>query len=297
MADIDASFGTLSLSSDPTLKQLLMTSADDPPDPLQRILMQRLTVQQEVLLYINDEALASTDWTALLEPPDSSAAESCTFSSTEAAAIMRTMTAICEAISASAGILFDPTKDANQQPPLPDRNDEAIDARWTAKGYRILVRHQASTAEDIQELRIAVCGNVDAGKSTLLGVLTKGRLDDGRGRARVALMRHKHEIETGRTSSVGLESGSRLLQRNRPDVRSPGLRSAVQGDHARGHVEWRGDNTKAGHVGQWTRQGHHRRTDAPCSGIRSAPRRPRLSPSSISPGTRSEPHCFRKVSA
>lgn len=52
---------------------------------------------------------------------------------------------------------------------------------------------------------MAVVGNVDAGKSTLLGVMTKGRLDDGRGKARVALFRHKHEVETGRTSSVGME--------------------------------------------------------------------------------------------
>src|ERR1700710_143270 len=46
---------------------------------------------------------------------------------------------------------------------------------------------------------------VDAGKSTLLGVLVKGGLDDGRGKARVNLFRHKHEIESGRTSSVGME--------------------------------------------------------------------------------------------
>lgn len=53
------------------------------------------------------------------------------------------------------------------------------------------------------EVRVAVTGNVDAGKSTLLGVLTHGVLDDGRGVARQKLFRHKHEIETGRTSSVG----------------------------------------------------------------------------------------------
>ena len=46
-------------------------------------------------------------------------------------------------------------------------------------------------------------GNVDAGKSTLLGVLTHGALDNGRGVARQRLFRHKHEMETGRTSSVG----------------------------------------------------------------------------------------------
>lgn len=32
-----------------------------------------------------------------------------------------------------------------------------------------------------------------------------GALDDGRGRARVSLFRHKHEVESGRTSSVGME--------------------------------------------------------------------------------------------
>lgn len=46
-------------------------------------------------------------------------------------------------------------------------------------------------------------GNVDAGKSTLLGVLTHGGLDNGRGLARQKLFRHKHELESGRTSSVG----------------------------------------------------------------------------------------------
>jgi len=39
----------------------------------------------------------------------------------------------------------------------------------------------------------------------MLGVLVKGDLDDGRGSARVNLFRHKHEIESGRTSSVGME--------------------------------------------------------------------------------------------
>lgn len=39
----------------------------------------------------------------------------------------------------------------------------------------------------------------------MLGVLVKGGLDDGRGKARVNLFRHKHEIESGRTSSVGME--------------------------------------------------------------------------------------------
>lgn len=59
--------------------------------------------------------------------------------------------------------------------------------------------------EKIRELRLAVIGNVDAGKSTMLGVLSRGGLDDGRGRARVHCARHRHESDTGRTSSVSQE--------------------------------------------------------------------------------------------
>jgi GTPase len=55
------------------------------------------------------------------------------------------------------------------------------------------------------DLRLAVLGNVDAGKSTLLGVLTQGELDNGRGRARLNLFRHLHEIQSGRTSSISHE--------------------------------------------------------------------------------------------
>ena len=65
-----------------------------------------------------------------------------------------------------------------------------------------LVRKKAKE-NDFQEVRVAVVGNVDAGKSTLLGVLTHGELDNGRGLARQKLFRHKHEMESGRTSSVG----------------------------------------------------------------------------------------------
>lgn len=65
-----------------------------------------------------------------------------------------------------------------------------------------LVRKKAEE-NDFQEVRVAVVGNVDAGKSTLLGVLTHGELDNGRGLARQKLFRHKHEMESGRTSSVG----------------------------------------------------------------------------------------------
>ena len=55
------------------------------------------------------------------------------------------------------------------------------------------------------DVRVAVVGPADAGKSTLLGVLTRGELDNGRGKARLNLFRHLHEIQSGRTSSISKE--------------------------------------------------------------------------------------------
>lgn len=63
-------------------------------------------------------------------------------------------------------------------------------------------------------------GNVDSGKSTLLGVLTQGELDNGRGRARLNLFRHLHEIQTGRTSSISFEI---LGFNSKGEVMDPGL--------------------------------------------------------------------------
>ncbi|XP_053689775.1 GTP-binding protein 1 [Sabethes cyaneus] len=85
-------------------------------------------------------------------------------------------------------------------------NAECVELR-RRKGERgttglYLVRSKVDD-NDFTEIRVAVVGNVDAGKSTLLGVLTHGELDNGRGFARQRLFRHKHEIESGRTSSVG----------------------------------------------------------------------------------------------
>jgi Elongation factor Tu GTP binding domain len=53
-----------------------------------------------------------------------------------------------------------------------------------------------------RNIRVAVVGNVDAGKSTMIGTLTTSSLDDGRGKSRTSIMRHRHEIESGRTSTA-----------------------------------------------------------------------------------------------
>lgn len=54
-------------------------------------------------------------------------------------------------------------------------------------------------------VKICIIGNVDSGKSTLVGVLTKGMYDDGRGSARQRVFNFAHEVQNGRTSSIAHE--------------------------------------------------------------------------------------------
>uniref|UniRef100_A0A8C7STS2 Tr-type G domain-containing protein n=1 Tax=Oncorhynchus mykiss TaxID=8022 RepID=A0A8C7STS2_ONCMY len=67
----------------------------------------------------------------------------------------------------------------------------------------VLVR-KVPDDQQFLDLRVAVLGNVDA-TSPHAGVLTQGELDNGRGRARLDLFRHLHEIQTGRSSSISFE--------------------------------------------------------------------------------------------
>jgi GTPase len=72
---------------------------------------------------------------------------------------------------------------------------------WTAD---VLLRLRAKyLVRSPSEIRVAIIGNVDSGKSTMVGVLTRSILDDGRGLARSKVFKHSHEEATGRTSSIG----------------------------------------------------------------------------------------------
>ena len=54
----------------------------------------------------------------------------------------------------------------------------------------------------MKEIRVAILGNVDSAKSTLVSTITYKILDNGRGSAREKVFKHKHEKETSRTSSI-----------------------------------------------------------------------------------------------
>lgn len=64
-----------------------------------------------------------------------------------------------------------------------------------------------SNEESLRRLvKIAFVGETNVGKSTLISVLcSAGDLDNGNGSCRVALLRHRHEVLSGRTSSLAVE--------------------------------------------------------------------------------------------
>ena len=107
----------------------------------------------------------------------------------EVEASLQTLYLMSERLGASLSVLRERT--------LCDENGDR-------KAMEILIRKVPDDQQSI-ELRIAVLGNVDVGKSTLLGVLTQGELDNGRGSSRLNLFRHRHEIQSGRTSSISRE--------------------------------------------------------------------------------------------
>ncbi|EXF79778.1 GTP-binding protein [Colletotrichum fioriniae PJ7] len=55
------------------------------------------------------------------------------------------------------------------------------------------------------QLRITLTGPTTSGKSTLLGTLSTGTVDNGRGKSRISLFKHRHEVASGLTSSVAQE--------------------------------------------------------------------------------------------
>ncbi|KAF5603353.1 GTP-binding protein 2 [Fusarium subglutinans] len=55
------------------------------------------------------------------------------------------------------------------------------------------------------QLRVTFTGPTTSGKSSLLGTLSTGTLDNGRGNSRLSLLKHRHEVATGVTSSIAQE--------------------------------------------------------------------------------------------
>jgi len=117
----------------------------------------------------------------------------------------------------------------------PHRKDPASPAAKNGKKAAYDPAHADDQPVSVEEtlssrnIRVAVVGNVDAGKSTLIGTLTTSFLDDGRGSARTSIMKHRHEIESGRTSTssthlLGFRQGGEAIA-GRDKVRSNKMKS------------------------------------------------------------------------
>lgn len=68
--------------------------------------------------------------------------------------------------------------------------------------YVNLVVRKSADIQLFNEVRIALVGPPDAGKTTLLGTITSGESDNGDGSARSSIFRYDHEMEEGVTSSI-----------------------------------------------------------------------------------------------
>ncbi|KAF2660698.1 hypothetical protein K491DRAFT_674624 [Lophiostoma macrostomum CBS 122681] len=61
------------------------------------------------------------------------------------------------------------------------------------------------TERTTDQVRVSLTGATMSGKSSLLGSLSTATLDNGRGKSRLSLLKHRHEIASGMTSSVTQE--------------------------------------------------------------------------------------------
>ncbi|CAZ83211.1 unnamed protein product [Tuber melanosporum] len=93
-----------------------------------------------------------------------------------------------------------------------------------------------------EQLRITLTGATTCGKTTLLGTLSTGEHDNGRGKSRISLLRHRHELVSGITSSVTWEILGYM-----PEVSKAELKSASRNGGPSRLV-----NYASGNISSWT---------------------------------------------
>lgn len=81
-------------------------------------------------------------------------------------------------------------------------DSQAVDAVEDTSSSPPLQPIDVETKSTIEQLRVTLTGPTDGGKSTLLGTLSTGIFDNGSGRSRTFLLRHRHELTSGMTTSL-----------------------------------------------------------------------------------------------
>ncbi|XP_034233745.1 GTP-binding protein 2 [Thrips palmi] len=128
-------------------------------------------------------------------------------SSSEMTASLQTLRQMALSLGATTTILRERWLDDTDADTDGSSSNDSLNGNTVSdqrKVVEVLVRKVPDDQHNI-EVRVAVMGSADAGKSTLLGVLTQGQLDNGRGRSRLNMFRHVHEVRSGRTSSISHE--------------------------------------------------------------------------------------------
>lgn len=105
--------------------------------------------------------------------------------------VLNTLTSHSKSISACATVID------RRVLPWSEAHVDGGEGREDLHVADVLVRRMAGVRSPV-EIRVAVIGNVDSGKSTMVGVLTRSMLDDGRGGARSKV----RMVAEGRVSGV-----------------------------------------------------------------------------------------------
>ncbi|KAF1956546.1 hypothetical protein CC80DRAFT_60187 [Byssothecium circinans] len=95
--------------------------------------------------------------------------------------------------------------------------------------------------QKVEQLRVSLMGATTFGKSSLLGTLSTGTLDNGKGLSRLSLLKHKHEHESGETSSI-----TQQLIGYHDDAAFNGTRTSTHALGSTDHSSWTDILTFAG---------------------------------------------------
>lgn len=119
-----------------------------------------------------------------------------------------------EELDQSMDTVYRMAKELNAAVTILSRKQVYDDGRYMTE---LLIRENNDV--NFVDIKIAIAGSANHGKSSTLGVLVSGQLDNGSGQARSHILTHKHERDTGRSSSlgfhiIGYDSKGNMINKN-----------------------------------------------------------------------------------